>query len=80
MLPCGRLPNQRWDFVGEVNKTMEVVLKNRADVIEMDVEAIEVQGMISVNHMFDFFHLSQAGYDTIFWPVLGAIQTVLGLP
>jgi len=80
MLPCGRIPNERWEFVLEVNKKMKLRLGHKAEVIEMDAEAIKNQGSISINHMFDFFHLSQVGYEAVFWPVVESIQIVLGLP
>uniref|UniRef100_A0A7E4VG13 SGNH_hydro domain-containing protein n=1 Tax=Panagrellus redivivus TaxID=6233 RepID=A0A7E4VG13_PANRE len=77
LLPSGRAPNNRWEFVSTVNASMEAGLGKDAKVIEIDLEAIENQGAISAPYMFDFFHLSQEGYDVIFVPVLAAIQDVL---
>jgi platelet-activating factor acetylhydrolase IB subunit beta/gamma len=82
LLPSGRAPDGesgRWQFVARVNKIMETELTKDAQVIELDLEAIENQGSISAPYMFDFFHLSQEGYDVLFIPVLAAIQDVLSI-
>ena len=40
LLPYGRAPNKRWEFVTKVNVNMEGALGNDAKVIEVDLEAI----------------------------------------
>jgi platelet-activating factor acetylhydrolase IB subunit beta/gamma len=79
LLPSGRAPDKRWEFVSKVNAIMDSDLTKDSQVIELDLKAIENQGSISAPYMFDFFHLSQEGYDVLFIPVLAAIQDVLSI-
>lgn len=37
---------------------------------------LDQNGEIDAHHLFDFIHLSQAGYQTVFEPVLAAINSV----
>ncbi|MFH4974751.1 hypothetical protein AB6A40_001460 [Gnathostoma spinigerum] len=77
LLPTGREPNPRRDFVNAVNNKLEEYLKNLADVIDIDPSIQGTNGKIDVHDMFDYVHLTQEGYRKIFEPVLVAVASAI---
>ena len=77
LIPTGRNENKQRVFVKNVNSKLKNTLNGLATVIKVDSSLVDASGEIDVRQMFDFEHLSQAGYQTVFEPVLNAINSVL---
>uniref|UniRef100_A0A0N5AFG1 SGNH_hydro domain-containing protein n=1 Tax=Syphacia muris TaxID=451379 RepID=A0A0N5AFG1_9BILA len=77
LLPSGRRPNKRRNFVSAVNDAMESTLKGVAEVIDVEPSIQGTSGEIDAYDMFDFVHLTHDGYRKIFDPVYVAVSAIL---
>ncbi|VDD89704.1 unnamed protein product [Enterobius vermicularis] len=77
LLPTGRRPNKRRDFVSEVNDALETTVQDLAEVIDVEPSIQGTGGEIDAYDMFDFVHLTQEGYRKIFDPVYVAVSAIL---
>ncbi|VDN57497.1 unnamed protein product [Dracunculus medinensis] len=77
LLPSGRRPNKRRDFVNCVNDELEKILSGIAEVIDIEPSIQGANEHIDAHDMFDYVHLTQEGYRKIFEPVLVAVSAAL---
>ncbi|KAI1722598.1 platelet-activating factor acetylhydrolase IB subunit gamma [Ditylenchus destructor] len=76
LTPIGRMQSQLRDFVSQVNAKMESALNGKASVVYLDPSLIDQNGEVNAHLLYDFAHLSQAGYETVFEPVFAAVSSV----
>lgn len=80
MPPRGENPNKLREKNAEINFNLSQKLENMANASFLNIEAsmfVRENGVISHADMFDYLHLTNAGYQKLCEPLLEEIQNLL---
>lgn len=79
LLPRGHLPNPLRDR----NEAINIILKekalamNKVEVLSIGQGLVQPDGTISHHDMYDYLHLTNAGYEKAFEPLAELLQQLL---